>query len=235
MVSCTLVYGFSVSILISTVLCFNAAVKTTSMTDFNGHISNPVHPFTNRIITRIRQDIASDLAEDNDTFQQPCNCEAMSPVLDNKMNSGYSCKCPKVFTHHSVHFGSMYRHTSRNFSKVANDFWNKGLSQTSKQKINSSSQPKSMQFMDNDLKAIGVSENPFISNLLRLKYSDTSHNQAGGHMFYEDFLNIARNTNITKSKGIFDHDILFPLGEHATIDDLFFLKSDIPFTYFGTR
>lgn len=236
MVSCTLVYGFSITILISTVLCFNAGVKATSMTDINGHICNPVHPFSHRKITRIRQNIASDLAEDNNTTQQqPCHCEAASPVLDSKVNNGYSCKCPKVSIDHQIPLGRTYWHMSRNVSKVANDFWYKGHSWSSKHKINSSSQQKSMRIMDSDLKAVGVSENPFISSLFRIKYSDTTHSRAGSLMFYDDFLNIVRQKNITKSKGIIDHNILFPPGKHATVDDVFFLKSGISFTYFGTQ
>ena len=75
LLSCSLVYGLSVSILLSTAFCLNATLSQTN----NGSVRDVINPYSDRLITRTRTSTAATTTTDEAT-RMPRHCEVTSPL-----------------------------------------------------------------------------------------------------------------------------------------------------------
>ena len=233
MVGCTLVYGLSVSFLLSTILCINATLKADPVTDTCGYAPDVVHPFTHRKITRTRQNVVAKFAEYNDTCQVPCTRDVSTCFVGKTISRGENpCKCPEVVKNHSISFGRACCHNWRNISKVMLDFLDKGNPLTSK---NTKSSNQSWQTLRNELKYDKVLEKPDLFGISIPDDIPTKNCKPGNHLLFEGFLNIIRHTNNTKTRKVVYHETLFPLGKFPTIGHGFFFDKAISFTNFGSQ
>lgn len=235
MMGCTIVYGLSVGFLLSSMICFNATLGTKSMTDAHGNMPDPVHPFIHRKITRIRQNVASTVAEDTSMPQISGIREAPSRPIDEAVRKDVSCNFPNVVTELPITFNNSFSHTRRNFR---NDVLDIPSSQTNDCERISIVQPKPEQRIDIQPNGFGVEKNRTVSDFFRIKKCldilPEKNTTPRNHILYDGFLNLVMKANKSTLERRVVDETLFPFGKFLTVDGGLF-GIDLSVTYFGAR
>ena len=234
MASCTVVYGLSVGVLLSTAICINAAANAKDMIGNTGGISDPVHPFTNRQITRIRQTPMTTQATD-DGMQ--CSCEVASQQFEKPWQNENMCKCPKVAEEDCSKAVKRYLHWSQNSSTVFTDLGH-ATAKEERPKANQRAERNT----NNELRAYEILENTAFPLMVKLKNSDIASSkncQMGNRIFDErllGFLNVfGQRKNMTNPSRRIFHETLFPLEKFPTVDNGLFYDKSFSFLYSGPR
>eukprot|EP00112_Aurelia_sp_Birch-Aquarium-sp1_P002628 Seg1293.2 transcript_id=Seg1293.2/GoldUCD/mRNA.D3Y31 product="Protein CNPPD1" protein_id=Seg1293.2/GoldUCD/D3Y31 len=104
-IGCTVMYGLSLTVLISSIICMNASLKAKDIGTTNANVlSDRLHPFAEREITRQRQTVDSAVNTGEETPREiPCSCMKASANtrLDQRkiITSSIPCRCGVDWSH----------------------------------------------------------------------------------------------------------------------------------------